>query len=148
VELPCSLVFRSVGYKGVSLPGVAFDERSGTIPNAKGRCLDGKQSMPGLYVTGWIKRGPSGLIGNNRADSLETVETIVEDWAKLDPAPRPGAAGLGPAFSASGIRVVSYADWQNIDVSERHRGRRKGKPREKFTRVADMIAAVDPSAHN
>jgi ferredoxin--NADP+ reductase len=148
LELPCGLVFRSVGYKGVSLPGVAFDERSGTIPNAKGRCLDGNEPMPGLYVTGWIKRGPSGLIGTNRADSVETVETIVEDLTMLDVAPRPGADGLRSALSTSGIRVVSYADWQNIDISERNRGQRKGKPREKFTCVADMIAAVNQPAHN
>jgi ferredoxin--NADP+ reductase len=140
-ELPCSLVLRSVGYKGVSLPGVGFDERSGTIPNHKGRCLDGGKPMPGLYVTGWIKRGPSGLIGTNRADSVETVATIVDDLAMLDAAPKPGGAGLGPALSSNGTRVVSYADWQSIDISERDRGRRRGKPREKFTSVADMIAA-------
>jgi ferredoxin--NADP+ reductase len=104
--------------------------------------------VPGLYVTGWIKRGASGLIGNNRADSLETVERIIEDLTMLDPAPKPGAAALGWALSGIGIRVVSYADWQNIDVSERNRGQRKGKPREKFTRVPDMIAAVDQSGQN
>jgi ferredoxin/flavodoxin---NADP+ reductase len=141
LQLPCSLIFRSVGYKGVGLPGVAFDEHSGTIPNDKGRCLDGSKPVPGLYATGWIKRGPSGLIGTNRADSVETVESIVADLPMLDAAPRPGAAGLAAALSNSGTRIVSYADWQNIDISERKRGERKGKPREKFTVIADMIAA-------
>jgi ferredoxin/flavodoxin---NADP+ reductase len=141
LQVACGLVFRSVGYRGVSLPGVAFDERSGTIPNDKGRCLDASKPVPGLYVTGWIKRGPSGLIGTNRVDSVETVESIVADLAVLDAAPRPGAAGLAAALSSSETRVVSYADWQNIDLSERKRGERKGKPREKFTVIADMIAA-------
>jgi len=142
-ELACGLVFRSVGYKGVGLQGITFDETSGTIPNAKGRCLDGEKPVSGLYVTGWIKRGATGLIGNNRADSVETVGSIIEDLAVLDPAPKPGAAGLAPALSRDGIRVVSYADWQAIDVSERTRGQPKGKPREKFTRIGEMIAAVD-----
>jgi ferredoxin/flavodoxin---NADP+ reductase len=143
VELPCGLVFRSVGYKGVTLPGVAFDEASGTIPNVKGRCQDGKQPVPGLYVTGWIKRGATGLIGNNRADSVETVGSIIEDLPLLDPAPKPGASDLGSALSRNGTRVVNYADWQTIDRSERNRGQPKGKPREKFTRIEEMIAAMD-----
>ena len=145
-ELPCGLIFRSVGYKGVGLPGIAFDETSGTIPNVKGRCLDGERPVPGLYVTGWIKRGATGLIGNNRADSVETVGSIIEDLAVLDGAPKPGAAGLAPVLSRDGVRVVSYADWQAIDVSERERGQPKGKPREKFTRIGEMITAVDQTA--
>jgi ferredoxin--NADP+ reductase len=143
IDLPCGLVFRSVGYRGVGLPGVGFDASRGTIPNAKGRCLDATGPLPGLYVTGWIKRGPSGLIGTNRADSVETVESIFADLAMLDPAPRPGAAGLRSILSNGGIRVVSYADWQKIDISERDRGQCQGKPREKFIHVADMIAAAD-----
>jgi ferredoxin--NADP+ reductase len=147
LELPCGLLFRSVGSKGVSLPGVGFDECSGTIPNARGRCLDAGKPMPGLYVTGWIKRGPTGLIGTNRADSVETVASIIEDLASLDPAPRPGAAGLRAALSADAASLVSYRDWQVIDSCERRRGQPKGKPREKFTHVVDMIAAAHPSVH-
>jgi len=104
--------------------------------------------VPGLYVTGWIKRGPTGLIGTNRADSVETVASIFEDMAALDPAPRPGAAGLRAVMSADGARVISYKDWQAIDSCERERGRPKGKPREKLTHVLDMIAAADQSAHD
>ena len=148
LELPCGLVFRSVGSRGMALPGVGFDECSGIIPNAKGRCLDAGKPVPGLYVTGWIKRGPTGLIGTNRADSVETVASIFEDMAALDPAPRPGAAGLRAVMSADGARVISYKDWQAIDSCERERGRPKGKPREKLTHVLDMIAAADQSAHD
>jgi ferredoxin--NADP+ reductase len=140
--LACGLVFRSVGYKGVRLASVAFDERSGIIPNDKGRCLDGSEAIPGLYVTGWIKRGPNGLIGTNRADSVETVASIFEDILSLEPEPKLGANALGNALGRA-PRIVSYKDWQTIDLSERQRGRAKGKPREKFTRVADMIEAID-----
>jgi ferredoxin--NADP+ reductase len=104
--------------------------------------------VPGLYVTGWIKRGPTGLIGTNRADSVETVGSIFEDMAALDPAPRPGAAGLRAVMSADGARVISYKDWDAIDACERERGQPKGKPREKFTHVLDMIAAADQSTHD
>jgi ferredoxin/flavodoxin---NADP+ reductase len=145
-ELPCGLVFRSIGYKGLSLPDAPFDAASGTIPNVKGRCLDGAQRVPGLYVTGWIKRGATGLIGNNRADSVETVASIMEDLALLDPTPKPGTAALASALSRSGIRVVSYSGWQAIDLSERKRGEPRGKPREKFTRIEEMIAAADQAA--
>ncbi len=115
-ELPCGLVFRSVGYRGVALPGLRFDEGGGIIPNEKGRCLDGSRRLPGLYVTGWIKRGPTGLIGNNRADSVETVDSIFEDVPKIVPVAKPGAAGLRDALGARGARIVSYAEWQMIDA--------------------------------
>jgi ferredoxin--NADP+ reductase len=131
-----------VGYKGVRIPGVAFDERSGTIPNAKGRCLDGKESIPGLYVTGWIKRGPSGLIGTNRADSVETVASIFEDIPSLESIAKGGANALRDVLDRA-PRIISYKDWQSIDLSERQRGKQKGKPREKFTRVAEMIETIE-----
>lgn len=144
VELPCGLVFRSVGYKGVPLPGVSFDERAGIIPNRKGRCLAGEDPLPGMYVTGWIKRGPSGIIGTNRADSVETVESILEDLSKVPASPKPGAAGLRDILRAQGVRIVSYHEWQTIDAAERSRGQPQGKPREKFTFVPEMMAAIGP----
>jgi len=143
LDLRCGLLFRSVGYKGVAISGVNFDERAGIIPNRKGRCMAGEEPIPGLYVTGWIKRGPSGVIGTNRADSVETVEAIVEDLGAMRPAPKAGAAGLRDALGAAGMRAVSYAEWQKIDVAERSRGQPRGKPREKFTAVAEMIGALD-----
>jgi ferredoxin--NADP+ reductase len=147
-QLHCGLIFRSVGYRGVRMPGLAFDERTGTIPNNKGRCFEGAQPLPGLYVTGWIKRGPTGLIGTNRADSVETVAAIFEDLPKMDPARKSGAGDLRAMLAARAVRVVSYADWQHIDASERLRGRPSGKPREKFTHVPDMIAAIDRSSRD
>jgi ferredoxin/flavodoxin---NADP+ reductase len=146
-EIPCGLVFRSVGSKGVAMPGVGFDEKSGTIPNIRGRCVERGTPVPGLYVTGWIKRGPTGLIGTNRADSVETVASVIEDMPCLDQGPRPGALALRAALCADGTRVVSYKDWEAIDSCERRRGEPRGKPREKLTRIIDMIAAVDQPAY-
>jgi ferredoxin/flavodoxin---NADP+ reductase len=145
-ELQCGLVFRSVGYRGIALPGVSFDQHSGTIPNMKGRCLasDGKPE-PGIYVTGWIKRGPSGLIGTNRADSVETVESLLADFARLDCRPKPGVKGIVTLLDGN-VQVVNYAGWLRIDICERRRGEERGKPREKFTCVNDMLTIADQQA--
>jgi hypothetical protein len=116
-ELSCGLLFRSVGYCGVPIPGVPFDGRNGVFPNADGRLLDNDRSViPNLYVTGWIKRGPSGVIGTNRADSVATVNALLADLPKLDSAaPKAGAEALYLLLASRGIRVVSYADWLKID---------------------------------
>ena len=129
---------------GHQLPGVGFDDRTGVIPNRKGRCVIGDDPLPGLYVTGWIKRGPSGIIGTNRADSVEqTVASILEDLPKVRAIPKPGAAGLREHSPSQGVRIVGYGEWQKIDAAERARGQPMGKPREKFTVVPEMIAAID-----
>lgn len=142
VEVPCGLVFRSVGYRGVPIPGVPFDARRGLIPNDGGRVLDGGTQVPGLYVAGWIKRGPSGIIGTNKPDSVETVEGLLAD---LDAAPsraerRPDA--ILETLVSHGVRVVSFEDWKRIDAAEIARGADAGRPREKFTSTADMLAAL------
>jgi ferredoxin--NADP+ reductase len=98
--------------------------------------------LPGIYVTGWIKRGPTGVIGTNRADSVETVQSIIEDLAMLKAASKPGMAGLRHVLVEQGACAVTYPEWQKIDAAERARGRVRGKPREKFTRIADMLAAI------
>jgi ferredoxin--NADP+ reductase len=146
IDLPCGLVLRSVGYRGVAVPGVSFDERAGTIPSRKGRCLIADDPVPGMYVTGWIKRGPTGTIGTNRADSVETVESIGEDLSKLRIGPKPGVSALRDGLIARGARIVSYGEWLRIDVAERARGRTRDKPREKYTLIPEMIAAIDAGA--
>jgi len=93
-------------------------------------------------VTGWIKRGPTGVIGTNRADSVDTVQSIIEDLAMLKAATKPGMVGLRHVLVERGASAVSYPEWQKIDAAERARGRDRGKPREKFTRIADMLAAI------
>ncbi len=145
-DLPCSLVFRSVGYRGVPAPGLDFDERAEIVGNRKGRCLSDGKPAPGVYVTGWIKRGPTGVIGTNRADSVETVKSILEDIAQTSLPQKTGGAALGIAAGSADARPVSYAEWQKIDLAERSRGELRGKPREKFTLVQEMIAAIDAEA--
>jgi ferredoxin--NADP+ reductase len=142
-DLPCSLVFRSVGYKGVAAPGLDFDEQAGIVLNRKGRCLAAGNPVAGVYVTGWLKRGPTGVIGTNRADSVETVDSILEDIARRSLSPKSGAAALPLAPRPTGERTVSYSEWQKVDRAELSRGQLRGKPREKFTVIEEMIAAID-----
>ena len=140
--LRCGLVFRSVGYRGAAISGVPFDARKGVIPNAQGRVLDGAAAAPGLYAAGWIKRGPSGIIGTNKPDSHETVDAILADLPALAPCPAPDSDAVRALLVERGIRAVSYADWQRIDAAEVERGKPNGKPREKFTRIDEMLACL------
>ena len=145
-DLPVGLVFRSVGYRGVALPGVPFNDKWGVILNEKGRVLDpeSKQPVVGEYTAGWIKRGPTGVIGTNKPDAAETVACMMEDLA-ADRYLRPAEASR-----EAGERLIrqrqpqyfSYQDWLQIDEVERQRGKETGRPRVKFTRVEDMLAVV------
>ena len=145
-ELPVGLVFRSVGYRGVPLPGVPFNEKWGVVLNQKGRVLDPETQQPvvGEYAAGWIKRGPTGVIGTNKPDAAETVACMVEDAARggvLDPAaPETGAAEA--LVRQRQPHYVSYADWHRLNEIEVARGRAGGRPRVKFTRVEEMLAAL------
>jgi ferredoxin/flavodoxin---NADP+ reductase len=123
--IPCGIVFRSVGYRGVALPGVPFDEDSGTIPNEGGRV------EPGLYAAGWIKRGPSGVIGTNKKDATETVERLLEDARAGKLPPRDGGA-LEELLAERDADAVLYTDWQAIDEAERRAGEPHGRPRIKL----------------
>ena len=138
-ELRCDLLFRSIGYRGQSIPGVPFDTSKGVIPNDAGRV----DNAAGLYAAGWIKRGPSGIIGTNRADAVATVQSLLSDLGQLDQEPKPGTEGVRELLANNGTRVVDYADWLRIDTEERRRGAVKGKPREKITRVSDMLSVLD-----
>jgi ferredoxin--NADP+ reductase len=145
-EMAAGLVFRSVGYRGVALVDVPFDARSGLIPNAKGRVLDPATGapLPGHYASGWIKRGPSGVIGNNKADSVETVNQLLEDAAKgVLPVPAsPDPAALETLVRARQPAFVSFADWKRLDAIEVERGAAQGRPRVKFTSVEEMVGAL------
>jgi len=145
-EIRVQTVFRSIGYKGVALPELPFDERSGTIPNDDGRVLDGPQGsvQPRLYVAGWIKRGPSGVIGTNKPDAISTVRCMLDDAAGLAvPADVQTDPDAVPALlQRKGVRFVSFADWKRLDELEVKRGESIGKPREKFASVDEMLAAL------
>ncbi|MBK9124200.1 MAG: FAD-dependent oxidoreductase [Chloroflexi bacterium] len=139
------LVFRSVGYRGVALPGVPFDAKRGVIPNSAGRVLNapGGEPVPGLYAVGWIKRGPSGIIGTNKPDSIATVDSLLADLQTGALGETPAGGDLESVLRAAGVRVVSYGDWQRLDTLETHAGERLGRPRVKLTDVAQMLAALD-----
>lgn len=143
VDIPCGLVFRSVGYRGRPIPGVPFNEKTATIPHTAGRVEDNGREIPGLYVAGWIKRGPTGVIGTNKPDSLETVKTLLSDLERLTPCAEPDSQAVENLLRERGVRVVSFDDWKRIDAEEIARGARKGKPRERFSRVEDMLAVLD-----
>lgn len=145
-ELPVGLVFRSVGYQGVPLPGVPFYEKWGVILNEKGRVLnpETKEPVVGEYTAGWIKRGPTGVIGTNKPDALETVNGMLEDLAQgrhLHPA-QPEAAAVEKLIRERQPNYVSYADWLKLDQIEIARGEELGRPRLKFTSIKEMLAAL------
>jgi ferredoxin--NADP+ reductase len=139
--LPCGAFFRSVGYRGVAIPGVPFEDRKGIFPNRSGRILADGQPVRGMYAAGWIKRGPSGIIGTNKPDSIETAKNVIADLPSLEPCERPDRAAVFDFLVSKGVRVVNYDDWRRIDAAEIERGKRVGKPREKFVDVQEMIAA-------
>ena len=142
-ELSCGILFRSIGYKGLPMAGVPFDERSGVMPNRSGRVQDANGSVvPQVYCAGWIKRGPTGIIGTNRACSVDTVASLLADLPNLDATPRAGADALYPLLETRGVRVLSYPEWLKLDTAEVERGKPKGKPREKFTRIEEMLAVL------
>ena len=142
-QLACGILFRSIGYCGVAIPGVPFDAARGVIPNHEGRITDGGIPLPGRYVTGWIKRGPTGIIGTNREDSVLTVDAILADLALLHVSAKPGAGGAAALLQSRGIHAFSYADWQRVDAAEIRRGQPSAKPREKFTRLSEMLEVLD-----
>ena len=133
--IPCGIVFRSVGYRGVALPGVPFDEGSGTIPNEGGRV------EPGLYAAGWIKRGPSGVIGTNKKDATETIELLLED-ARAGKLPPRGGGSLEDLLAERGADAVLYAGWQAIDEAERSAGEPHGRPRIKLSSWDALLDAA------
>lgn len=140
--LPVGLVFRSVGYRGLGLPALPFDERRGVIQNDEGRIVDDDGTpVIGLYATGWIKRGPSGVIGTNKVDAKETVALMLEDiqaGRHLHPE-QPTAAAAAAFVESLEPRPVSYEDWTEIDAEETRRGEAEERPRVKFTRLADFL---------
>jgi ferredoxin/flavodoxin---NADP+ reductase len=145
-DLDVGLVFRSVGYRGVPLPGVPFHERWGVIQNEKGRVVDPATGQPiaGLYVTGWIKRGPSGVIGTNKPDAVETVTAMMADATSgaLGQPQEPDAGSVEALLRARQPDLVSYADWLRLDALEISNGKACGKSRLKFTTVEEMLAAL------
>ncbi|KAJ4988442.1 NADPH-adrenodoxin reductase arh1 [Stagonosporopsis vannaccii] len=167
VTVPASLAFRSVGYKSTSLPGlsdlgVPFDSKLGIIPNdVHGRVISpdaGPGSLTaghvaGLYCAGWVKRGPTGVIASTMQDAFTSADVLAHDWENNVPflnnahgdneGTQLGWDGVKAEVEARGVRPLSWADWKRIDEAERSRGQKKGKEREKFSSVAEMLEALD-----
>lgn len=143
--LTVGLVFRSIGYHGIPLPDVPFDHARGIIPNDRGRVVDNAGTpLAGEYVVGWIKRGPTGIIGTNKPDAQETVARILEDIEQgnlLQP-DDPDQESIKDLLTSRQIPFVTYADWLILDQIEQERGALVGRPRLKFSRVEDMLEAL------
>jgi len=147
--IPCGLVFRSVGYRGVALPDVPFDEARGTIRNDSGRVLaDDGEHVAGTYCAGWIKRGPTGIIGTNKKDAAETVELLLEDVhaGRLAHDACKTAEAVDALLDERGVRRVVYTGWQAIDSFERSRGEPLGRPRVKVVTWDELLDAAEAVA--
>ncbi len=141
--LSTGLVLRSVGYRGRPVPGLPFDDGRGVVPNVDGRVVDGDANpVPGVYVTGWIKRGPRGVIGSNKVDAQQTVERILADFRSgALAAPWGDRAGLAELLAGRQPDLIGRDGWRAIDLAEKQAGKAAGRPRVKFTSVADAVAA-------
>lgn len=167
VEIPSSIVFRSIGYKSVALDGfsdlgVPFDEKRGIIQNdGQGRVqhetrtqdgMMGVSHFPGLYCSGWVKRGPTGVIASTMTDAFATADAIAQDWASktaflnqvtgADTSLSGWDAVKTEIDSHDKGRIVRWDEWQKIDKAEKEKGQTVGKEREKFTKTADMLAVL------
>jgi ferredoxin--NADP+ reductase len=136
VSMPCGVFFRAVGYHGMPIPGIPFDQDKGVVPNEAGRV------EPGTYAVGWIKRGPSGLIGTNKKCSHESMAALVEDLPRINPAPIRDNEAIDRLLEQRGVEIVNWGDWKKIDAAEIQRGQAIGRPRDNFTQVREMLQAI------
>jgi len=142
VTLPAQILLRSVGYRGLPLPGVPFDERSGVIPHVAGRVQRNGSTAAGEYVVGWIKRGPTGVIGTNKGDAKETVERLLHDLDTLPRAPHREPDMIIDRLTQQGVGVVTWAGWEAIDAAERALGVAAGRTRIKIANREELLIAA------
>lgn len=138
-EFPCQLVIESVGYVAEPLEGAPFDPKTNTVPNVLGKVVDADD----LYVCGWLKRGPSGIIGTNLVDAEQTVDTMVRHIDIWGSSQKPGRQGLMELLESRNHQPITYEAWKRIDEEEISRGQAAGKLREKLTSVEDMISIAN-----
>jgi ferredoxin/flavodoxin---NADP+ reductase len=137
------LVVRAIGYAAQPVPGLPFDEATGTVPNVGGRVVRDGRPVPGAYVTGWIKRGPTGVIGTNKGDAAETAAAVLEDLPSLPTPPHPDPAELRAALAEHGVPAVDWAGWLRLDAEEMRLGGARGNERVKVAELEDMLAACE-----
>jgi ferredoxin--NADP+ reductase len=143
--IECGLVLRSVGYRAVPLPDVPFDERHFVLPNDRGRVLGpAGDALPGVYAVGWIKRGPTGILGTNKRDAEQTVGCLADDLqaGALAPPPQPGRERIDVLLAERRPDLVTIDGWRAIDREERERGRREERPRVKLASRDELLAAA------
>jgi ferredoxin--NADP+ reductase len=141
-RIEAGLVFRSIGYVGTPLPGVPFDGASSTVLNEEGRVVDPdtRRALPGVYAAGWIKRGPSGVIGTNKKCAQETTTLLLADHASGRlPEPSSSPDELLERLRAAGVHVVDYSGWEAIDAHERALGEPSGRPRVKLVHRQELL---------
>ena len=144
VEEDAGLVFRSIGYHGKPLADLPFDQKSGTIPNEFGQVKDpenGNLLRNREYVAGWIKRGPSGVIGTNKQDAVETVHRMLETFLKekMESGKNVSNQDIVSLLEKRKVEFVSFADWKLLDAHEIEAGQKQGRPRVKLTSTAEML---------
>ena len=135
-RIPAQLVIGAIGYRSRPLPGLPFDAVRGVVANDSGRVA------AGIYTAGWCKRGPQGVVPANRADALAVAELIAADAAGSVPAGKPGRARVAELLATRQVQVVDFAGWQRINAAETAAGTADGRPREKLTRIAELLAAA------
>lgn len=140
--LDVGLVVRAIGYDAEPIAGLPFDPATGTVPNVDGRVVRDGVPVPGAYVTGWIKRGPSGVIGTNKGDALETVKAVLADLPTLPAPAHPEPEALRAALERNGIRPVDWTAWLRLDAEEVRRGGQRGAERVKVAHLAEMLDAA------
>jgi ferredoxin--NADP+ reductase len=139
-ELPVQQVYRAVGYLSSPLVDIPFDHKSGTIPHEGGRVLDiDNEHIPGLYTTGWIKRGPVGLIGHTKGDALETINNLLEDRGGNTETPAPEGDPLLELLEARGVAYTTWTGWNRLDAHERALGEQRGRERVKVVENEEMV---------
>ncbi|MGA0088673.1 MAG: FAD-dependent oxidoreductase [bacterium] len=145
MHLNVDMVFRSIGYMGEAIPGLPFDDRRGTLPNDQGQLLDGVDGklLNQEYTAGWIKRGPSGVIGTNKQDATETVSRLKKNW-QTSPTPQPKLVqhDLLDLLKKKKIQFVSFEDWKKLDKYEIEQGQQNGKSRHKICEVQEMLDLI------
>lgn len=144
--LDCGLVFRSIGYKGLPQPGLPYDAKSGTVPNQQGQVFNPETGAACLreYVAGWVKRGPSGVIGTNKPDAVESVRTMLQTFLdeKWQPKEATGVAEIEALLESRQVDTVSFSDWKRLDEHEVRAGQESGKPRRKVSDPEEMLRII------
>ncbi|SEQ06872.1 FAD-dependent oxidoreductase [Microlunatus flavus] len=141
-DLPAQVVVRAVGYRGLRLPGAPYDERTGRIPHSEGRVIRDGAFSPGEYVTGWIKRGPTGVIGTNKSDAVETVASLLDDVEQGTLVPSAAPDALPALLASRGLHPLGMPEWHRIDAAEIARGQQLGRPRTTLAHRRELLDAA------